>query len=97
MEQVDECATPVFLLAQLHESQVHYYIEAPRDAPTMRGFAGLLHASLNGATPAAMPPRPTASASNWALRKALGALRVRGLTALLKRMKRTARDLASPV
>lgn len=97
MEQVDECAIPVFLLAQLHESQVHYYIDAPRDAPTMRGFAGLLHAGLNGATPAAIAATPDDLCQQLGLQKALGALRVRGLTALLKRMKRTARDLASPV
>ena len=72
MEQVDECATPVFLSAQLREGQVHYYIDVPHDAPTMRGFAGLLHTSLNRATPTAIaPPRPTTSASSWASRKPL--------------------------
>jgi cysteine desulfuration protein SufE len=94
MEQVDECATPVFLLAQLHEGTVHYYIDVPRDAPTMRGFAGLLHAGLNGATPAAIAATPDDLCQQLGLQKALGALRVRGLTALLMRMKRNARDLA---
>jgi Fe-S metabolism associated protein SufE len=31
MEQVDECATPVFLSAQLREGQVHYDIDVPHD------------------------------------------------------------------
>jgi len=94
MEQVDECATPVFLLAQLREGTVHYDIDVPRDAPTMRGFAGLLHASLNGATPAAIAATPDDLCQQLGLQQALGSLRVRGLTALLMRMKRNARDLA---
>jgi cysteine desulfuration protein SufE len=94
MEQVDECQIPVFLLAQLHEGTVHYYIDVPRDAPTMRGFAGLLHAGLHGAMPAAIAATPDDLCQQLGLQKALGALRVRGLTALLTRMKRTARDLA---
>lgn len=94
MEQVDECAIPVFLLAQLHEGTVHYYIDVPRDAPTMRGFAGLLHACLHGATPAAIAATPDDLCQQLGLQKALGSLRVRGLTALLMRMKRNAHDLA---
>lgn len=97
MEQVDECATPVFLSAQLREGQVHYYIDVPHDAPTMRGFAGLLYAGLNGATPTAIAATPDDLGQQLGLQKALGALRVRGLTALLRRMKRNAHDLVSPV
>src|SRR5262245_2298625 len=97
MEQVDECATPVFLSTQLREGQVHYFIDVPHDAPTMRGFAKLLHANLNGATPTAIATTPDNLCQQLGLQQALGALRVRGLTALLRRMKRHARDLASPV
>ena len=94
MEQVDECQVPVFLAAQLHEGTVHYAIDVPRDAPTMRGFAGLLHAGLHGATPAAIAATPDDLCQLLGLQKALGSLRVRGLTALLMRMKRNARDVA---
>jgi cysteine desulfuration protein SufE len=94
MEQVDECQVPVFLAAQLHEGTVHYAIDVPRDAPTMRGFAGLLHAGLHGATPAAIAATPDDLCQLLGLQKALGSLRVRGLTALLMRMKRKARDVA---
>lgn len=97
MEQVDECATPVFLAAQLRGGQVHYYIDVPHDAPTMRGFAGLLYATLNGATPTAIAATPDDLCQQLGLQQALGALRVRGLTALLRRMKRSARDEASAV
>lgn len=97
MEQVDECQIPVFLLAQLREGQVHYYIDVPRDAPTMRGFAGLLYAGLHGATPAAIAATPSDLCQQLGLHKALSSLRLYGLTALLNRMKRNARELASAV
>lgn len=95
MEQVDECQTPVFLLAQLHDGTVYYYIDVPRDAPTMRGFAGILHAGLNGATPAAIAATPNDLCQQLGLHKALAPLRLRGLTALLSRMQRNARALAN--
>jgi len=49
MEQVHECQSPVFLLAKLRDDKVHYYIDVPREAPTVRGFAGILYEGLNGA------------------------------------------------
>jgi len=94
MEHVDECLTPVFFLAQLREGKVHYYIDVPQDAPTMRGFAGLLHAGLDGATPAAIAAMPDDLCQQLGLHKALGALRMRGLTALFRRIQRNARALA---
>lgn len=94
MEQVDECMTPVFLLAQLREGKVHYYIDVPQDAPTMRGFAGVLHAGLHGATPAAIAATPGDLCQQLGLHQVLAPLRLRGFTALLNRMKHNARILA---
>ena len=93
MEQVDKCAIPVFLSAQLHEGTVHYYIDAPRMPPPC---AALLVSSARASTGAPRSHRRHARRPLPAvgLQKALGALRVRGLTALLMRMKRNARDLA---
>jgi len=94
MEQVHECQTPVFLLAQLREGKVHYYIDVPREAPTVRGFAGILYEGLNGAPPAAIIATPNDLYQQLGLHKVLSPLRLRGLTALLSRMKRNARELA---
>jgi len=94
MEQVDECMIPVFLSAQLRDGRVYYHIDAPSDAPTMRGFAGLLHVGLNGATPAAIAATPNDLCQQLGLQKALGGLRTRGLVALLRRVQRNAQDLA---
>jgi cysteine desulfuration protein SufE len=95
MERVDECMTPVFLSAELRDGQVYYHIDVPSDAPTMRGFAGLLHVGLNGATPTAIAATPGDLCQQLGLHKALGALRSRGFTALLRRMQRNAVDLST--
>ena len=94
MEQVDECMTPVFLSAQLRDGKVYYHIDAPSDAPTMRGFAGLLYVGLNGATPMAIAATPSDLCQQLGLQKTLGARRSHGFTALFRRMQRNAVDLA---
>ena len=94
MEQVHECQTPVFLLAMLRDGKVHYYLDVPREAPTVRGFAGFLYEGLNGAPPAAIVATPNDLYQQLGLHKVLSPLCLRGLTALLSRMKRNAHELA---
>lgn len=94
MEQVHECQTPVFLLAQLRDGKVYYYLDVPREAPTVRGFAGILCEGLQGASPEEIVATPNDLYQQLGLHKVLSPLRLRGLTALLSRMKRNARELA---
>lgn len=95
MEQVHECQSPVFLLTKLEDGKVYYYLDVPREAPTVRGFAGILHQGLNGAKPEAITATPNDLYQRMGLHKVLSPLRLRGLTALLGRMKRNAQELAS--
>lgn len=95
MEQVHECQSPVFLLARMEHGKIYYHIDVPREAPTVRGFAGILYDGLNGAPPAAIVATPNDLYQQLGLHKVLSPLRLRGLTALLSRMKRNARELAS--
>lgn len=97
MEQVHECQSPVFLLAKLEEGKVYYYLDVPREAPTVRGFAGILYEGLNGACPEAIAAIPNDLYQRMGLHKVLSPLRLRGLTALLGRMKRNAAELAQAV
>lgn len=94
MEQVHECQSPVFLSASLHDGKVQYHLDVPREAPTVRGFAGILYEGLNNATPDAILATPNDLYQQLGLHQVLSPLRLRGLTALLSRMKRNARDLA---
>jgi cysteine desulfuration protein SufE len=95
MEQVPECQTPVFLLGKIDNGKVYYYIDVPREAPTVRGFAGILYEGLNGASPDAIAATPNDLYQRLGLHRVLSPLRLRGLTALLSRMKRNAQELAS--
>ena len=95
MEQVHECQTPVFLLAKLEDGKVYYYLDVPREAPTVRGYAGILCEGLNGAPPEEIAATPNDLYRRMGLHKVLSPLRLRGLTGLLGRMKRNAQELAS--
>lgn len=95
MEQVHECQSPVFLHASLHDGRMVYHIDVPREAPTVRGFASLLHSGLNGATPDAVAATPANLYQQLGLHKVISPLRLRGLTALMHRMKRNAEELAA--
>ena len=91
MEQVVECQSPVFLSLDVDDSPEHLvtlFFKAPREAPTTRGFAGVLYEGLNGlpaeqilAVPADVPDR-------LGLTRAITPLRMRGMSAMLGRIKR---------
>lgn len=95
MEQVHECQSPVFLHAELRDGRVYYELDVPREAPTVRGFASILHQGLNGATPAQVQATPLDLYDRLGLNDVLSPQRLRGLTALLVYMKRNAERLAS--
>lgn len=95
MEQVHECQSPVFLHASLEDGRMVYHIDVPREAPTVRGFAGILRSGLNGATPDAVAATPANLYQQLGLHRVISPLRLRGLTALLHRMKRNAEELAA--
>ena len=51
LEAVPECQTPLFLAVEVDaDGIVHLFFDAPPEAPTTRGFAGILHAGLDGLT-----------------------------------------------
>ena len=95
MEQVHECQSPVFLHASLQDGRMVYHIDVPREAPTVRGFAGILRTGLNGATPDAVAATPANLYQQLGLHRVISPLRLRGLSALLHRMKRNAEELAA--
>src|SRR6266566_1045119 len=49
LERVPECQTPLFLAVEVDGGgTVHLFFDAPPESPTTRGFAGILHAGLDG-------------------------------------------------
>jgi cysteine desulfuration protein SufE len=96
MEQVRECATPFFLSTELDEDdRVHLHFDVPDQAPTTRGFAGILHSGLEGATAQEVLDTPNDFYMRMGLAEAISAQRLRGMAAILARLKRQVAALAA--
>lgn len=74
------------------ESIVHLFVSAPPEAPTSRGFASVLAQSLNGLPASEVLAVPEDISARLGLQKALTPLRLRGMSAMLGRIKRNISD-----
>ncbi len=97
LERVDECQSPLFLTvevdegASLEQRDVHLFFDAPPEAPTTRGFAGILHEGLDGLSAAEVLAVPDDAPMRFGLAEAVSPLRLRGMVAMLSRIKRQVR------
>ncbi len=95
MEQVPECQTPFFLATRIDDdNRVQLHFDVPDEAPTTRGFAGILAAGLNGAKASEVLETPDDFYTKMGLAEVLSSLRLRGMAAILARMKRQVRQQA---
>ncbi len=93
LEQVPECQTPLFLAVEVDADEtVHLFFDAPPEAPTTRGFAGILHAGLDGLSAGEILATPAEFSSLLGLRDLVSPLRLRGMAAMLTRIKRQIRE-----
>ena len=96
LEQVPECQTPLFLAVEVEaDATVHLFFDAPPEAPTTRGFAGILHAGLDGLGADEILNTPGEFSSQLGLQDLVSPLRLRGMAAMLVRIKRQVRDQRS--
>jgi cysteine desulfuration protein SufE len=91
MERVHECQSPLFLAVEVADDVVHVFFDAPPEAPTTRGFAGILHTGLDGLSTAQVLAVPDDAPYRFALAEAVSPLRLRGMVAMLSRIKRQVR------
>jgi cysteine desulfuration protein SufE len=102
MEQVHECQTPLFLAVEVGsgttpdaggtaDSTVHHYFDPPPEAPTTRGFAGILQTGLDVLPAADVLAVPDDVPFKFGLGEAVSPLRLRGMVAMLARIKRQVR------
>ncbi|WP_269092712.1 SufE family protein [Arthrobacter hankyongi] len=95
LEQVVECQSPLFLtieVGQAPERAVQLYFSAPPEAPTTRGFASVLHEGLNGLPAEQILAVPDDVTDQLGLTRAISPLRMRGMAAMLGRVKRKIRE-----
>jgi cysteine desulfuration protein SufE len=89
MQPVPECQTPLFLAVEVEPDEaVHLYFDAPAEAPTTRGFAAILHAGLDGLDADEVLATPPEFSSQLGLADLVSPLRLRGMAAMLSRIKR---------
>lgn len=89
MEPVPECQSPIFLSVDAADPQaVRLYFSAPREAPTTRGFASILHQGLDGATADQIAAVPADFVTDLQLASVISPLRLRGMTGMLTRIQR---------
>ncbi len=94
LERVDECQSPLFLVVEVaddEERSVHLFFHAPAESPTTRGFAGILHEGLDGLPAAEVLAVPDDAPYRFGLGEAVSPLRLRGMVAMLSRIKRQVR------
>ncbi|MFK5635553.1 SufE family protein [Ornithinimicrobium sp. LYQ103] len=94
MERVDECQSPVFLAVEVEDDAdktVHLFFDAPLEAPTTRGFAGILHEGLDGLPAEQVLGVPDDAPYRFGLAEAVSPLRMRGMVGMLSRIKRQVR------
>ncbi len=96
LEPVPECQSPLFLAAEVaDDGTVHLFFDAPPEAPTTRGFAGILHAGLDGLDADEILATPGEFSSRLGLTDLVSPLRLRGMAAMLARIKRQVREQIS--
>ena len=92
LERVPECQAPVFVKAELADGVVHVHATAPAEAPTTRGFASILRTGLDGEPAAEVLAVPDDFYPALGLGQAVSPLRLRGMAAMLERIKTRVRS-----
>jgi cysteine desulfuration protein SufE len=89
MEPVPECQSPLFLHVDAADrDHVRLYFSAPAEAPTTRGFASILATGLDHQPAEDILGVPDDFYTDLGLAALISPLRLRGMSAMLARIKR---------
>ncbi|WP_101642619.1 SufE family protein [Brevibacterium antiquum] len=94
LEPVPECQSPIFLVTEVENPEqgeqavVTLHFSAPPEAPTTRGFAGILHEGLNGQTAEVVLSIPADLPLRLSMTELVSPLRLRGMSGMLSRIQR---------
>lgn len=95
LEPVPECQSPIFLITEVEPGEsagdriVRLHFSAPAEAPTTRGFAGILHEGLDGqSVDTVLSVLAGDLGMRLSLTDSVSPLRLRGLSGMLSRIQR---------
>lgn len=95
LQPVPECTSPFFLVTERDgQGGVNLHFKVPEEAPTVRGYAGILHEALNGESPETILSVPNDFYLNMGLTELITPMRLRGMGAILGRLKSDVRGQA---
>lgn len=98
LEPVPECQSPIFLHVEVdgegQQAEVHVFFSAPPEAPTTRGFAGILAEGLEGLSAGEVVAVPGDVTHMLGLAEVISPLRLRGMAGMLARIKRQVKEKA---
>jgi cysteine desulfuration protein SufE len=92
--RVHECQTPVYLWVLNEQGRVRVHCDVAPEAPTIKGFVSILIEAFSGATPGDVLAAAPNVIQRLGLVEALGMVRMRGLSAILYRIRDEVRKAA---
>ncbi|MFM5952262.1 MAG: SufE family protein [Micrococcales bacterium] len=92
LERVEECQSPVYLFVEVQDDQVGVFFTAPEEAPTTRGFASILSEVLHQKPVSEVLSLSDDFPDQIGLSEAVSPLRIRGMRAMIYRIKRQVRE-----
>jgi cysteine desulfuration protein SufE len=87
LEVVPECQSPFALIVEQENEGVRLYFRVPAEAPTVRGFASILHEALDGSPTQEILDVPNDFYLKMGLQEAVSSQRLNGMAAILRRIK----------
>jgi cysteine desulfuration protein SufE len=89
LTQVHECQSPFFLATEVEEDgSVRFFFDCPPETPTVRGFAGIILAGLDGEHFSTVMEVPTTFYSSMGLEDVVSPMRLRGMRAIMAAIRR---------
>src|SRR5258708_152106 len=93
--RVHECQTPVFLWAEVQDGIVNLFADVAPEAPTVKGFVGILVDAFSGERTENVLSIQPDLLNRMGLVQSLGMMRMRGLQAILARIRDQVRKAAA--
>jgi cysteine desulfuration protein SufE len=95
LHRIVECQTPTFIWVELVDGRVQIHADVAPEAPTVKGFVGILVDAFNGQTPEMVLATPPDLLQRLGLLESLGMVRMRGLAAIQHHIREQVRRAAT--